>query len=143
MAWAIKRYPSGLLEILAEHDRPKLQLVVDALNGKRTRQHLNTRQAKIMRAHEAAEWECGRRRLEKRGRKVYQAYDCKVPAPTVFQVRMQYAKLEGHQPQPNPLRHREWLRDLSNRGKIPRDMTFQRTMTRCGVEFRLEKPRKA
>jgi hypothetical protein len=146
IAWAIKRYPSRLLEILAEADRPKLQLVLDALNGKRTQQHLRTDQAKIMRAHEAAEWVCGRRRWEKRPRKrkrkFCQVYDVNVPAPTLFLIRMQYAKFEGLQPPPNRIQHRRWLRDLTKRGKIPQDKTFQSTMTRCGVEFRLEKPRK-
>ena len=138
MAWAIKRYPSRLLEILAEVDRPQLQLVVDALNGKRTRQHLNTIQAKIMRAHDAAEWECGRRYFDGK----YNTWDFSKTA-TLFRIRMQYAKFEGLQPPPNPIKHRRWLRDLAKRGKIPQDTTFQRIMRQCQAEFRLEKSRRS
>jgi hypothetical protein len=134
-----KRYPSRLLDFLATHDRRKFRLVVEAIEGKRTRQqHLSDEGVKIMRAYGYAEWACGRKSFVG----TYINIDLSKPAPTPFEIKMEYARLYiGTQPPRDQARQRAWLRQLQKRNLIPRDETIQRTLDRCEVEFRLEKPR--
>jgi hypothetical protein len=127
-----------LLEILAAKDPRKFQLVADALKGKRTFQ-LNTTGAKIMRAYIAAEWACGRRRFDG----THEVWDTSVRAPTMFEIRAQYAKLFVKEQQPHDQIARSWLRRLVKRNKIPQDVTFQRTLKRCDADFTLENPHAA
>jgi len=126
-----------LLEFLAVNDPRKFQLVADALNGKRTKFHLNVTGPKIMRAYNAAEWVCGRRYFDG----THNVLDFSKPPPTLFLIRMQYAKSEGLQPSPRDLQKpRSWLRKLTKRNKIPQDVTIQRMLERCGADFTLENP---
>jgi len=132
-----KRYPSRLLDFLATHDQRKFRLVVDALNGKRTRQHLSDEAVRIMQAYHFTEWTCGRRSFD--GKQII--IDFSKPAPTLFEIKMQYAKLFiKERPPRDPTRQRAWLRKLEEQNRIPDHKTFRRTLTRCKVDFLRERP---
>jgi hypothetical protein len=121
-----------ILEILATHDLPKLRLVVDALEGKRTKSQLTPTGVKIIQAHCVAEWECGRRSYDG----TYINLDFSRPAPTLAEVKMQYAISEGETPPNDRARMPSWLEDLEGQKEIPADWTFRKTLKRCELEFR-------
>lgn len=130
-----------LLEILAVHSPRKLRLVVDALQGKRTKSELTLTGTNIVQAWYAAAERCGRISYDDN----YKTYDFRIPPPTVQGVKMEFAISIGEKPPDDRAEIPSWLEDLEGQKKIPADWTFRKTLARCELEVckdKLGKPRK-
>jgi hypothetical protein len=95
-----------------------LPLLLNELNGKR-RTVLSQKRLNIVRAYIAA---------------------CpdEVATPTLFAVKLEYARLFVKEQRAQKVRARRWLRDLEERNEIPRERTFRETLKRCRLRLRAD-----
>jgi len=131
-----QRYPSRLLDILAVHDPRKLRLVHDVLQGKRMKSELKAVGVKIVQAWYAANWRGGRIRNDG----THITLDFSVPAPTVTEIKTEFAIAEGEQPPRGRAKIPRWLEDLEAEKKIPSDPSFRYTLARCQLEVTEKEP---
>jgi hypothetical protein len=118
--WESTCHIVGLHVCTAENPSRFLELLVKALDGKRSKFDLTVTGENIIKAWNAAYHLAGR---------TGNGFD-PFAVPRLLDVKIQYAVLFGRKPPEDRAKRRKWIADLEREKQIPSDQTFRKTLNR-------------